>query len=378
MNCKNCNGLLPDGASFCPSCGSPVTKPQEETNDVPKYCIKCGTAIPAGTTECPNCQKEIEQTQEQEQKSVHDTAAVVVQKPEEPESPKKTRPRNKIILVVGAVVLAVLLFCSETMRMLGFLAGLILFPVSLVMFIVCLVRKEDKRRWIILIATAFILMLVYLVMPTPCTEHTWEEATCTEPAECSTCGEKEAGSELGHDWMEADCTSPKACSRCDLTEGEPLEHTPGEWEVVTEATTYSAGERAILCTVCGETLDSEEIEQLPELTPDEYKAQCQSYSYDTIARNPGQYDGEYAKISGYVLQVQQDELYGLLLYTLRVATVGKYDGVVYVSYTCSADDARILEDDYVTMWGQLTGEKTYTTVMGNSITIPSFTAEYVQ
>ena len=114
------------------------------------------------------------------------------------------------------------------------------------------------------------------------------------------------------------------------------------------------------------------------MTADEYKAQCQSYAYDTIARNPGAYEGSYAKFSGYVLQVQQDELLGDLYYTLRIATVGKYDGVVYVSYTTPTDAPRILEDDYVTMWGQLTGEKTYETVMGNSITIPSFSAEYIE
>lgn len=367
MNCKNCNALLPDGAAFCPSCGTPVSAPKEESKEIPKYCIKCGTEIPEGEDDCPKCK-------EQEQ----DTTSEAVQKTEEPEASKKMKKQNKIILAVGAVVLAVLLICSATMRMLGFLAGMILFPVSLVMCIVCHVRKKEKKTWVILIVTAIVLMLVYLVIPSPCTEHTWTEATCTEPAVCSTCGEEEEGSELGHEWTEATCASPKTCSRCGETEGDTLEHTPGEWEVTTAPTQISEGEQAIKCTVCGEILETEEIEKLPEMTADEYKAQCQSYAYDTIARNPGAYEGSYAKFSGYVLQVQQDELWGDLYYTLRIATVGKYDGVVYVSYTTPTDAPRILEDDYVTMWGQLTGEKTYETVMGNSITIPSFSAEYIE
>lgn len=41
------------------------------------------------------------------------------------------------------------------------------------------------------------------------------------------------------------------------------------------------------------------------------------------------------------------------------------------------NDARILEDDIITIYGELTGEKTYTTVMGASMTIPSFSASYV-
>lgn len=375
MYCKNCNGVLPEGAAFCPSCGTPVAEPKEDNNEVSKYCMKCGTAIPDGETECPNCRDQkmeehtvVEQADQKQEETKEDAGK---------ETEGKQEKKKKIILAISAAVLVVLLICSTTLRMIGCLVGVILFPVFLILWIVCHVRKKPKKTWGLRMLVAAVFVLLYLVVPSPCTEHTWTEATCTEPEVCSTCGETNEGTELGHDWLEADCTKPKTCSRCGATEGEPLEHTPGEWEVATEATTTSTGERVIRCSVCGEILETEEIEKLPELTPDEYKAQCQTYSYDAIARSPGEYNGKYAKISGRVVQVQQSELLGALYYTLRIATVGNYDGIVYVTYSCSLDDARILEDDHITMWGQLTGEETYTTVMGNSITIPSFTAEYV-
>lgn len=366
MLCRKCNGEIPEGAAFCPACGTPVSEIPEEKSSTQRYCTKCGTEIPPGENDCPKCSEE---TAGQE--------TVNAQTSEAQDSPKKKVSRNKILMIVIGVVVAILLVCSETMRVFACLAGAIIFPVSLVLWIVCHVRKKPKKTWGVLMIVAVVLVLVYILFPTKCTQHEWVEATCTEPKTCSKCGETE-GEALGHDWIEASCASPKTCSRCGETEGETLAHTPGEWEVVTEPTTITKGERVQTCAVCGTVLETEEIDVLPELSADEYKAQCQSYTYDAVARNPGQYNGSYAKFSGRVLQVQQSELGNTLYYTLRVATVGNYDGVLYVSYTSSKDDARILEDDNITMWGQLTGEKTYETVMGNSITIPSFSAEYIE
>ncbi len=84
---------------------------------------------------------------------------------------------------------------------------------------------------------------VVCVMLTGCGhEHTWTEATCTEPKTCSECGETD-GEALGHTWEEATCAEPKHCSVCGETEGEALEHT---W---TEAT-Y---QQPATCEVCGAT-----------------------------------------------------------------------------------------------------------------------------
>jgi len=55
-------------------------------------------------------------------------------------------------------------------------------------------------------------------------EHSWSNATCTEPQKCS-CGETQ-GDALGHDWKDATYEAPKTCSRCGITDGSPLEPTP--------------------------------------------------------------------------------------------------------------------------------------------------------
>lgn len=249
-------------------------------------------------------------------------------------------------------------------------------------------------------------------------EHEWLDATCTEPKTCELCG-KTQGKENGHEWEPATCTDPKRCSVCDEEKGDPLghsvaewvvdleptcsavgtqsgtctrceetvteeieklEHTAGDWEVVTLATEDSEGERVQYCTVCGEEIARENFTLTPEEIEEQYKAQCEYYYYSDISRNPGSYDGCYAWFTGEVIQVQQQELLGRLYYTLRVnVTKGRYyyEDTIYVNYDADIDDPRILEDDIITMYGTLTGEKTYETVMGNSITIPSFSAEYI-
>ena len=47
-----------------------------------------------------------------------------------------------------------------------------------------------------------------------------------------------------HSWQEATCTQPKTCADCGETEGEPLGHSP------TEATVWEPS----VCSVCGEVL----------------------------------------------------------------------------------------------------------------------------
>lgn len=90
-------------------------------------------------------------------------------------------------------------------------------------------------------------------------------------------------------------------------------------------------------------------------------------SYDELARNPDEYEGELVKGSGNVLQV----LDGDTEVDMRVGTSESgYDDVVYLYYDPSIVNSRILEDDHVTYYGRSQGLYTYESTMGGSITIP--------
>lgn len=91
--------------------------------------------------------------------------------------------------------------------------------------------------------TALLLIIAALLLLCGCFhEHSWAEATCTEPKTCTSCGETE-GEALGHTWKAATCTEPKTCTVCGATEGEALGH---QWTEATYLTPKT-------CSVCGET-----------------------------------------------------------------------------------------------------------------------------
>ena len=122
------------------------------------------------------------------------------------------------------------------------------------------------------------------------------------------------------------------------------------------------------------------METLPPTEEESFKALCATYSYNEIARNPEAYEGERAVFTGEVIQVVRDTSFGMTYYVMRVDVTKKgsyYTDTVYVTYWPPSDAPRILEDDIIVMYGTLKGEKTYTTVRGTSVTIPSFSAEYI-
>ncbi|MBQ8683635.1 MAG: leucine-rich repeat protein [Clostridia bacterium] len=99
-----------------------------------------------------------------------------------------------------------------------------------------------------------------------CEEHSWGNATCTEPASCTVCGVT-TGDPLGHtcqegtcitpsicelcgevvvyadahNWGEATCTDPKTCTLCGKTEGEARGHSFGENDVCTDCGMSESG-----------------------------------------------------------------------------------------------------------------------------------------
>ena len=110
-----------------------------------------------------------------------------------------------------------------------------------------------------------------------------------------------------------------------------------------------------------------------------YKAGCEEYNYKEIARNPEKYNGKRIKFTGEVIQVQEGLLNSV---TLRVnVTKNKYDfyeDTIYCTYTYSKNESKILEDDIITLYGECKGDTTYTSVLGQSITIPKVEIRYVE
>ena len=70
--------------------------------------------------------------------------------------------------------------------------------------------------------TFALLLVLSLFLLSGCGhEHSWQEATCTQPRTCTDCGETE-GEPLGHSPTEATVWEPSVCSVCGEVLGEKL------------------------------------------------------------------------------------------------------------------------------------------------------------
>lgn len=149
------------------------------------------------------------------------------------------------------------------------------------------------------------------------------------------------------------------CYTC--PDGYKLNETNEECELVTTTTTKP-------------TKTNEEIIQT-------YKEECQTYNYKDIYRYAEDYKGKYVKYTGEVIQVMEDTYGTIKMYTLRVdvtKTDYGYKDTVYVRYFPMENAPRILQNDIITVYGELDGLETYTSIMGGSVTIPSITSNYVE
>ena len=108
-------------------------------------------------------------------------------------------------------------------------------------------------------------------------------------------------------------------------------HTPGEWEVVTPATTTTEGEKVKKCTVCGEIAETAVIEKIKEFKAKDGAPITIDETDMTISGVPqGTTDlSEYLQADGYELEyVETDAGFGTGT-VLRV----KLNGELFKSYT---------------------------------------------
>lgn len=129
-----------------------------------------------------------------------------------------------------------------------------------------------------------------------------EAATCTTPQLCTKCGAVIVNA-LGHDYQkevtEPTCTemgyTTYTCSRCgDTYKGDYTDaagHKPGDWIIDQEPTIDSEGSKHKECEVCGETLETEEIEKIYNQATTDSKGEAVVGGYlvivtDTDSKNP--------------------------------------------------------------------------------------------
>lgn len=115
------------------------------------------------------------------------------------------------------------------------------------------------------------------------------------------------------------------------------------------------------------------------ITKKDFKKSCSEVKYEDLARNPDNYKGQNLVFKGEVIQCEQS--YGTSYYARVNVTLNEYDyyeDTIYVTFELPEGADKILEEDIVKLYGVCQGSETYTSIFGESITIPSLEAAYVE
>lgn len=131
----------------------------------------------------------------------------------------------------------------------------------------------------------------------------------------------------------------------------------------------------IIGTACGSSSTSFVNTSIPLA---DYKTQCVSMTYDTLAREPDKYIDKMVKFTGEIIQIQEDGNNVVMRINI---TKGKYDiykDTIWVNYKYADGEKKLLEDDIVNIWGELKGTVTYKSIMGAEITIPQMNARCIE
>lgn len=145
----------------------------------------------------------------------------------------------------------------------------------------------------------------------------------------------------------------------------------GEWQNVIDLTSklhekYNGSE---------EDKQAQEMAKQSQAKIDEAKAakaaeEARGYetgiTYDQLARTPDDFKGKKVKFYGKVVQVIE----GSGSVQIRLAVEDNYDTILLGEYSSSTVSSRVLEDDYITIYGTSVGTISYKSTMGGTITIP--------
>ena len=96
-------------------------------------------------------------------------------------------------------------------------------------------------------------------------------------------------------------------------------------------------------------------------------------TYDQLARTPDDYKGEKVKFYGKVVQVIE----GDTSTQIRLAVNDDYNTVLFGEFDKSIISSRVLEKDYITVYGKSAGTISYQSTGSGTITIPAVYIEKI-
>jgi len=116
--------------------------------------------------------------------------------------------------------------------------------------------------------------------------------------------------------------------------------------------------------------------RLKQQVIEDYKAKCKTYEYRVLDKDADKLSGEYIRQRGQIIQIMEETSTTVIrLSVTRLSYRWSINDIVYVVYPGATE---VYVDDVVTVWGQIAGQHTYTSVAGYNITVPRIDAKYIE
>jgi hypothetical protein len=119
----------------------------------------------------------------------------------------------------------------------------------------------------------------------------------------------------------------------------------------------------------------ERREQAAAQAEADFKASAVSIDYDQLMKNPDAHKGEHVVYHGQIFQIQDAGGFGIMLLSVTDEGYGIWDDHVWVDYAQPVQGA---EDDFITVYGVVTGGKSYETQIGGETYVPRIRARYIE
>jgi hypothetical protein len=106
-----------------------------------------------------------------------------------------------------------------------------------------------------------------------------------------------------------------------------------------------------------------------------WKASAKSIPYNQLEKNADRYSGDRVKFTGQIFQIQEGDAGGTMLLSVTDEGYDYWTDNVWVNYDRNIKSA---EDDIITVYGTIDGERSYETQIGGETYVPEMTARYIE
>ncbi|MED3962798.1 hypothetical protein [Niallia taxi] len=125
-----------------------------------------------------------------------------------------------------------------------------------------------------------------------------------------------------------------------------------------------------------EAMAAAKAEEKAENEAEEKKANAQPIEYAQFKKNPDRHTGEYVKYEGQIIQIMEgDDLTQIRLAVTQDSFGWNSNDLIFVEYDGLTD---FVEDDVVTIYGEVYGSYNYESQAGWDITLPAVLADTIE